>query len=606
MSLLRLPAAALLLLSLGGCALFQGLEDKPEMPAPALPGQRLVQGYELQIDAPAANLRELLEEHLDLARFQRTPEAERPSSVELDRLRLLAPAQARSLLETAGYFDAQVEALLEARDSSKPLIRIKVTPGTPSRVRRVIWSFEGEIAAAAGALLREALQSNWPLEAEYRFTQTRWSTAKSEALVRARAQGYPLARWAATDAQVHTAEQAVDLDLRLDSGPLFHLGELRIEGLEFYPAEAVTRLAGFTQGQAYSEKALLEFQERLQKTQLFDAVAVDIQRDAELATAAPVLIKLREAPRQQATTGIGYHANTGQRVTLEHLHRQPFGLPLRARTKLDLGRDLRAADLELSSYPQPDMQRNLAALRSAQDRSGDKIVTSLSLRLGRLRETTEDERLIFVDATRARETSASGEVQSGALSLNGNWTRRRVDSVLLPTEGYTAKLELGAGRADSSVAQNGPFGRSRLLLNWYKPLNGWYASLRTELGQVYAADAVGLPETLLFRAGGDESVRGYAYHDLGPVKNGSAVGGRALWTGSVELARPISENLQSLWGAAFLDAGQAADSFGALKPVVGWGAGVRWRSPVGPLRLDIARGQATGRWRMHFSVGIAL
>ncbi len=600
---LRLLCAALAL-GLGGCALLRSEADTK--PAAKAEAATLVQAYELQIEAPAANLRELLEEHLDLARFQRTPEAERPSSVELDRLRLLAPAQARSLLETAGYFDAQVEALLEARDSSKPLIRIKVIPGTPSRVRHLTWSFQGEIAAAAGAPLREALQSNWPLEAEYRFTQTRWSTAKSEALVRARAQGYPLARWATTEAQVHTAEQAVDLDLKLDSGPLFHLGELRVEGLEFYPAEAVTRLAGFTPGQAYSEKALLEFQERLQKTQLFDAVAVDIQRDAELAAAAPVLIKLRESPRQQATTGIGYHANTGQRVTLEHLHRQPFGLPVRARTKLDLGRDLRAADLEVSSYPQPDMQRNLAAMRAAQDRSGDRIVNSLSLRLGRLRETTDDERLVFIDATRARETSALGEIRSGAFSVNGNWTRRRVDNILLPSDGHTARLELGIGRADSSVAQNGPFGRSLLKLAWYKPLGNWYANARTELGQVFAADSVGLPETLLFRAGGDESVRGYAYHDLGPIKNGLAVGGRSLWTGSVEVARPVSEDLPSVWGAVFVDAGQAAERFGDLKPVVGWGAGVRWRSPVGPLRLDLARGQATGRWRLHFSVGIAL
>jgi len=597
------PLAALLLLGLAGCSFFQ---TKPATPAAPATEQRLVQGYELQIEAPS-DLRALLQEHLDLARFQRTPEAERPSAVELDRLRLLAPAQARSLLETEGYFDAQVEARLEARGSQAPRVIIEVKTGAASRVREITWQLDGELKTAAAASgLREALQANWSLERGERFSQSQWSAAKSAALVLARAQGYPLARWAATDATVHTAEQAVDLSLSLDSGPLFHLGELRIEGLVFYPAEAVQRLAGFAPGQPYTEKALREFQERLQKTQLFDAVAVDIQRDAELAAAAPVLVKLREAPRQQATTGIGYHANTGQRVSLEHLHRQPFGLPIRARTKLDLGRDLRAVDVELSSYPQPDMHRNLAALRSAQDRSGDKIVTSLSLRLGRLRETTEDERLIFAEATRARESSASGNVTTGALSMNGNWTRRRLDSVLLPTEGHTAKLELGGGRADSSIAQSGPFGRALLKLAWYRPLGGWYASARTELGQLLAADAIGVPESLLFRAGGDESVRGYAYHDLGPLKDGVAVGGRALWTGSVEVARPFSQDLPSLWGAVFVDAGQAAERFGELKPVVGWGAGVRWRSPVGPLRLDLARGQATGRWRMHFSVGIAL
>lgn len=604
--MLRPFAFALALASLGlsGCALFQSKTETTA--ASASPDQRLVQSYELQINAPS-DLRAILQEHLDLARFQRTPEGERPSAIELDRLRLLAPAQAKSLLETEGYFDAEVEARLEARGSAEPRVVIDVKPGSPSRIKDIGWQFEGEIKTAAGAHeLRQSLQENWSLEPGDRFSQSRWSSAKSAALIRARAEGYPLARWVDTEARVRTAEHSVDLSLALDSGPLFLLGELRIEGLEFYPAEAVTRLAGFKPGQPYSEKTLLEFQDRLLKTQLFDGVVVDIQRETDQAGAVPVLVKLREAPRQQATTGIGYHANTGQRVTVEHLHRQPFGLAVRARTKLDLGRDLRAADLEVSSYPQPDMQRNLAAMRAAQDRSGDKIVNSVSLRLGRLRETSEDERLIFVDLTRARETSALGEVRSGALSLNGNWTRRRVDNILLPTDGYTAKLEQGLGRADSSVAHNGPFGRTLLKLNWYKPLGDWYASARTEFGQVFAADSVGLPETLLFRAGGDESVRGYAYHDLGPIKNGLAVGGRSLWTGSLEIARPVSENLPSVWGAAFIDAGQAAERFGDLRPVVGWGAGVRWRSPVGPLRLDIARGQATGRWRLHFSVGIAL
>ena len=63
--------------------------------------------------------------------------------------------------------------------------------------------------------------------------------------------------------------------------------------------------------------------------------------------------------------------------------------------------------------------------------------------------------------------------------------------------------------------------------------------------------------------------------------------------------------MPSLWGAVFVDAGNAAASFGALKPVYGVGFGVRWRSPVGPLRVDLAYGSETRKPRLHFSVGIA-
>jgi translocation and assembly module TamA len=122
---------------------------------------------------------------------------------------------------------------------------------------------------------------------------------------------------------------------------------------------------------------------------------------------------------------------------------------------------------------------------------------------------------------------------------------------------------------------------------------------------VFARDAVDVPDTLLFRAGGDESVRGYAYRSLGPVVDGAVVSGRVVATGSAEIARPISPKLPAFWWAAFVDAGNAAATWHTLDPVVGAGLGLRWRSPVGPLRLDLAYGFEVRQPRLHLSVGIA-
>ena len=117
--------------------------------------------------------------------------------------------------------------------------------------------------------------------------------------------------------------------------------------------------------------------------------------------------------------------------------------------------------------------------------------------------------------------------------------------------------------------------------------------------------AVGIPDTLLFRAGGDDSVRGYGYRTLGPEIRGITVGGRTLLTGSVEVARPISPKYPAYWWAAFIDAGNAADRWTDMKPAVGYGVGLRWRSPVGPLRVDVAYGQQVKQVRVHLSVGVA-
>jgi len=117
---------------------------------------------------------------------------------------------------------------------------------------------------------------------------------------------------------------------------------------------------------------------------------------------------------------------------------------------------------------------------------------------------------------------------------------------------------------------------------------------------------ISVPDTLLFRAGGDESVRGYDYRTLGPTKNGAVTSGRSLLTGTLEIARPIWLSRPAYWWAAFIDAGNAANSFGDLRPVLGYGVGLRWRSPVGPLRFDVAYGQEVQQVRLHVSVGIAL
>ncbi len=119
-------------------------------------------------------------------------------------------------------------------------------------------------------------------------------------------------------------------------------------------------------------------------------------------------------------------------------------------------------------------------------------------------------------------------------------------------------------------------------------------------------NATALPTTQLFIAGGDNSVRGYAPGSLGITQaNGSIRPGQYLSVGSLEWQRPIRWNQQRTdWeSAVFVDAGAVADQPSLLHAQLGYGVGARWRSPVGPLRIDLAYGQATQQWRLHLSVG---
>ena len=140
----------------------------------------------------------------------------------------------------------------------------------------------------------------------------------------------------------------------------------------------------------------------------------------------------------------------------------------------------------------------------------------------------------------------------------------------------------------------------------YRPLGGlWNLQWRLEAGEVFAKSDVTIPDTLLFRAGGQDSVRGYGYRTLGPEVNGVVTSGRMLFTSSVEFARPFSSQIPALWGAVFIDAGNASNSWNDMRPAIGVGPGIRWRSPVGALRVDLAYGVDDRKWRLEVSLGIA-
>lgn len=574
------------------------------------PNRRAPPVWALRVQAPEP-LDGLLRTYLDLARD------EAASRSELRRLVAAAPAQARSLLEAEGYFGAQIRMKVgEDKPGEPTLVTMEVDPGPQTRITQVQLVFEGELDNRLSqddpdtVALVAQLNALWALPKGQVFTQVQWSAAKNATLAHLRAQGYPTAVWSGTAATVDAEKQTARLFVVADSGPAFAYGELSVAGLKHQPASAVRNLMSFKLGDPYREKQLLDFQERVQKLNLFESVFVNIGDDPAQAKAAPVAVQVRELPLQQATVGVGVSSDTGPRVSLEHLHRLLWGLPWQAKSKVQLGRDESVVQTDLTSHPRPGGKRWLGSVQWSRQIDDDRAVThSARLRVGQTDEGERLERTTYVEYQRADVESEASELlsEASALTVMQQWIWRDVDSVVLPTRGFTANAYAGLGRSFSTLDDSGWFLRTSGRLTWYRPLpRNWYASVRGELAQVWAPDGVSLPDTLLYRAGGDESVRGYGYRTLGVKQDGVTLGGRSLFTGSVELAHPLWDRFPTLWGAVFADVGDAAATWSALSPHWGYGAGVRWRSPVGPLRLDAAYGREVKAFRLHFSVGITL
>lgn len=594
-------------------------EAAPESGAPARRRRLPPLVWQLKVEAPEP-LDELLTSYLDLARFERElaqDQSLRISRNELRRLVISAPEQARALLEAQGYFGAQFTTSVADEVAGQPVVvTLKVVPGEQTRISKVQFVYEGELdnRLSAGEARAQTLVDNmaaeWGLPEGEVFRQSTWSSAKNAALAHLRADGYPNASWSGTSVTVDATARTAKLFLVADSGPAYAFGDIRVEGLSRQPASAVVNLAPFKKGDPYQETLVLDWQERIQKLNLFENLFVSTDYDPAQAKAAPVLVQLRELPLQSATAGIGASSDTGPRVSAEHLHRNVFGLDWQAKTAILLGRRNSRGQLDLTSHPWPGRVRGLFSAQASYLLDDDDAETvSQRVRVGLLHEGERRERTDYIEYQHASVTSKSKQIVSNATALSGTsqWIFRDVDNQILPTRGSTTLAALTLGQTYSALDETGPFVRAYGRLTAYQPLPAnWYLTARAELGQVFAGDQVSVPDTLLFRTGGDESVRGYAYRSLGVLRDGVIVGGRALATSSVELAHPILKRMPSLWGAVFVDVGDAADRMGDLRPNVGYGVGVRWRSPVGPLRLDIAHGTESKQWRLHFSVGISL
>ncbi len=605
MSQAPLPKLAAALVAGSFCVLVAGCatrgDDGKKPPAPPAP-------VRLVVEAPR-DIEDLLEEHLDLARLGEIAPGAQLGETELARLVAAAPAQVREFLMTEGYFSPEID--VQRLPGDPPAVRVRVQPGPRVHVRDVSITVKGPLADATernepwARDAQKALRHNWPLPPGAPFRNPLWSGGKRDALAQLRAQAYLDADWDDTSARIDADKRSADLSMVANSGPLYRTGPLRIRGLQAHDEETVRNIANFDPGTVATEALLLDFQERLQNTNLFDRATVVVRPDAEDPSAAQVNVRLRERKLQEATFGVGVSADVGARGTVEYVHRRPFGWAAIARNNFEVSQLRNAWEGELSTHTLPGLWRNLVGGAAERIESDTDTVVSGRVRLGRSQDTRRIDRLVFVEFERSLRRSALGREQSNALGLHYHGIWRDVDDALLPTRGNVWVGQIGGGVAESEPGARGPFTRLYGRYRGYWPLgNRWYSQARLELGQVFTRDDVTVPESMRFRAGGDNSVRGYAYRSLTPQVNGVDTGGRVIFTTSAEVARPLLKRLPELWGAVFIDAGRAADRFSDLTPAVGAGVGVRYRSPIGPVSLDLAYGEEVRKFRLHLNVGV--
>lgn len=570
--------------------------------------------FTLVVDAPD-EVRETLERNLDILRYRSLSDL---SDSELARLLLAAEQDARALVATLGYFSptVSIEPAVPPGGAVPRNLKLAVVPGDPTVVSDVQITFTGPILNDPAALRqRQRVTNQWPLEMAMRFSQARWTAAKQQALLQLAAQNYPTARLTDSQADIDPVTRRARLSITLDSGPRYRLGPLVVTGLNHFDNDLVRRLVRLAPGD-YDQAELVAAQQRLTDSGYFDSAFISIDTTGD-PSAAPVLVQLREAKLQKLVLGVGASTDTGARLSIEHTHHKIPVLDWRGVNKLLLARDTTALTSEFTSHPNDDNWRWSVGTVIQQQTLGSFLVHSQGVRVGRSRSTEPMDNAYFMEYDRADAATSDASAQAvvEALSANYAFTVRRFDHPLFPNNGWGLGLAVGAGTTVG--AQSNPY--SRLLARWlsYIPLgdssgvagtssSSGRIALRAQAGAIVAEPSAELPSTQLFFIGGDNSVRGYGYRDLGvPLPDGQITGGRTMALGSVEWQRPIRiAGRPSDWESTlFIDAGAVANNASELRPRVGVGVGARWKSPVGPLQIDVAYGIDVQRLRLHMNVG---
>jgi len=515
------------------------------------------------------------------------------------------PEKVQRALEPFGYYDAQVSTAMEKMEKDEALIRVKVIPGEPFRVTALNVRVTGP--GEQNPDLKQ-LAASFPLKVGDVLNQVKYQKAKEEMRIKALNFGYLGAEYVSHVIRMHRGERKAEIELLLETGPKYMFGEVIWEGSQLYPPAFLERFLDFKTGEPYSESKIYQTQVNLINSDRFASVNIRADKDEAQDYRVPVRIQIAPSAPKRLRPGVGYSTDFGPRVSLRYQDLNTFGRGHEFTTDLSIAESRQA----LSSY------------YSFPGRG--HIDNRMNLKAGFQRELLDayDDMLWTLEGEQARSLgygivgsaylqfrqenfSESGQKGSSTFIMPGlRFSQRRIDDLIRPHKGFRYNLETrGSGRtlgAETNFLQF--LGSGNLLI----PLTARLSLIpRVQLGVTWQKDPLtDIPPSLRFYAGGDNSVRGYAYQSLGPKDaNGNVIGGKNLLVGSLELEYAVTKN----WSMAFFyDAGNAFNNFEDLTWPQSAGLGVRYYTPVGPIRVDLARqiNVENPGFRLHVGIGFVL
>lgn len=517
---------------------------------------------------------------------------------ELLRYSRIARQQAEKALQALGYYNATIES--EVQQDEEPRLILRITRGEPVRLRDVNVRVDGPAAQQPG--FRVPVDTLKPGDVLH---HGRYEEVKQRIINQASRFGYFEGRFAYQRLTVDPLENIADVELVFDSGPRYSLGEVSFQGDTPFDPDLLARMVPFEAGTPYDSERVAELNQAMQASGYFEGVRVDANPANATSRRIPVMVQLATRDPRTLGLGLGFSTDVGPRVRFDFLRHwvNPQGHSYGLESELSAPRQNLGLwyDVPLDP-PLTDKLRIAGGYQYEELSDRDSLSRLLTFGPEWHRKMSNGWQRVWYLKWRHEKYRLGDDSGLSTLLMPGmTYSYLRSDSRIDPTQGYRLEFELAAAKdglmSDADLIHaNGMLRGLTTLFDRHRFLG------RVQFGGNWTNEYTNVPPSLRYFAGGDQSVRGYDYQSLSPKNSaGDRIGGRYHFAMSAEYQYEVVDKWRL---ATFFDQGNSFNSldFPTLKSSVG--LGVRWVSPVGPIRIDLAHPlDDEGGVRLHFSMG---
>ncbi|BCT34310.1 outer membrane protein assembly factor [Pseudomonas protegens] len=510
-----------------------------------------------------------------------------------------AEEQAKKAAQALGYYQPRIES--EVRGGEKPRLLLRIDPGEPVHLRNVTIRVEGPAASLKSFRTPDSDQ----LKPGAVLNHGRYEDAKRLIQNQASRYGFFSGRFTRQQLSVDPLAGVADIELVYDSGPRYALGKVSFTGDSLFDEDLLRRMVPFKNGAPYDSELIAELNQALQSSGYFEGVRVDAAPTAAEHEVIPVAVLLETRKPRTMGLGLGYSTDVGPRVKANWTRHwvNPQGHSYGWEAEVSQPRQNVGLWYDIPLDPPLTDKLRFAGGYQNEEISGTDTLSKL-LTVGpewHSKLPSGWQRVVSLKYQREEYRLGDDSGLSNLLMPGLTYSYLRSDNRIDPHNGYRIQF-------DTKLAKEGVGSDTNLLYGTVllKGLTTAWDNHRF-LGRVQFGGSAtngyrSIPPSLRFFAGGDQSVRGYDYQTLSPKNSeGDRIGGRYMVAGSVEYQYSIAEKWRI---ATFVDQGNSFNKLELPNLKTGVGVGLRWVSPVGPIRVDLAHAMNDdGGIRLHFSMG---